>query len=75
MKQSNAPIYILSDADFDRIEALTEQYKMALYEFIASRELEPVSPSRLPEEEKFSEISDKMIRNALLDDDCRTDLF
>lgn len=75
MKINNRPIYILSDNDFDRIVTLTEHFKMALYEFIDSRKLEPVSPMESPRGEQFFETADKMIWDALGDDDSATDLF
>ena len=75
MKTDNSPIYILSDDDFDRIVALTEHFKMALYEFIDSRKLEPVSSVDLTRQREFFEISDKIIWDALGDEDRTTDLF
>ena len=75
MKTDNSPIYILSDDDFDRIVALTEHFKMALYEFIDSRKLDPVSSVDLTRQREFFEISDKMIWDALGDEDRTTDLF
>ena len=65
MKTNNPPIYILSDDDFDRIVTLTEHFKMALYEFIDSRKLEPVSSVDLTRQREFFEISDKIIWDAL----------
>ena len=75
MKTDNSPIYILSDDDFDRIVALAEHFKMALYEFIDSRKLEPVSSVDLTRQREFFEISDKIIWDALGDEDRTTDLF
>ena len=75
MKTDNSPIYILSDDDFDRIVALTEHFKMALYEFIDSRKLEPVSSVDLTRQREFFEICDKIIWDALGDEDRTTDLF
>lgn len=75
MKTNNPPIYILSDDDFDRIVTLTEHFKMALYEFIDSRKLEPVSSVDLTRQREFFEISDKIIWDALGGEDKTNDLF
>jgi hypothetical protein len=75
MKTSNPPIYILSEDDFDSIVTLTEHFKMALYEFIDSRRLDPVSPMESTRGQHFFETADKMIWDALGDDNGATDLF
>jgi hypothetical protein len=75
MKTNNPPIYILSDSDFDRIVTLTEHFKMALYEFIDSKKLVPISSMDLTEQDRFFETSDKMIWESLSGDESRSDLF
>lgn len=75
MKTNNPPIYILSDDDFDKIVTLTEHFKMALYEFIDSRRLQPVSPTESTRGQQFFETADEMIWDALGDDHGATDPF
>ena len=75
MKTNNPPIYILSDSDFDRIVSLTEHFKMALYEFIDSKKLVPISSMDLPEQDQFFEAADKMIWESLGRDETKSDLF
>lgn len=75
MSQETQPIFILSGNDYERIEALTERFKMALYAFIESRELEPILSQPLPMEKHFFDTADELIWEAFGDTANNSDLF